>query len=298
MRIVWGLHISQCKLPGGGFQKQGYKLSETASCKNFTPSQARHHYKFLKTRWLGNSRLNVIASSLPTCTNTLHTHLLGSPHHSTCTPGKPSGLSVHHAVPVEVVGGGQGGQQHQQLLPAPHQLAWPEPRPLIPRAQHRGVPPRHPPYSSYLPDDGRSCLHAKQQQPHYISIPQSSSESSSCCLLFQMTRRKSPRCEQTNLFGVKTKNLWPGQMFSTRGLNCSKLNMENGSTVEQRRTELFKNWRETLLLQRSLSVQSLHTLNLWYFKVYSRHNLYIFICLFVCLLVCLLEEQAHSGVDE
>jgi Rap guanine nucleotide exchange factor 2 len=67
--------------------------------------------------------------------------------------GKPSGLSVHHAVPVEVVGGGQGGQQHQQLLPAPHQLAWPEPRPLIPRAQHRGVPPRHPPYSSYLPDD-------------------------------------------------------------------------------------------------------------------------------------------------
>jgi len=69
--------------------------------------------------------------------------------------GKPSGLSVHHAVPVEVVGGGQGqgGQQHQQLLPAPHQLAWPEPRPLIPRAQHRAAPPRHPPYSSYIPDD-------------------------------------------------------------------------------------------------------------------------------------------------
>merc|ERR1719382_133648 len=67
--------------------------------------------------------------------------------------GKPSGLSVHHAVPVEVVGGGQAGQQHQQLLPAPHQLAWPEPRPLIPRAQHRAAPPRHPPYSSYLPDD-------------------------------------------------------------------------------------------------------------------------------------------------
>ena len=71
MRIVRGLHISPCKLPGGGLQKQGYKLSETASCKNFTPSQARRHYKFLKTRWLGNSRLNVIASS---CTNTLHTH--------------------------------------------------------------------------------------------------------------------------------------------------------------------------------------------------------------------------------
>merc|ERR1719382_1238809 len=66
--------------------------------------------------------------------------------------GKPSGLSVHHAVPVEVVGGG-GQVQHQQLLPPGHQLAWPEPRPLIPRAQHRGAPPRHPPYSSYLPDD-------------------------------------------------------------------------------------------------------------------------------------------------
>merc|ERR1719266_3300770 len=64
--------------------------------------------------------------------------------------GKPSGLSVHHAVPVEVVGGA-GQQQHQQH----HQLGWPEPRPLIPRAQHRVVQaPRHPTsYSAYLPDD-------------------------------------------------------------------------------------------------------------------------------------------------
>jgi len=70
--------------------------------------------------------------------------------------GKPSGLSVHHAVPVEVVGGGGGG--HQQLLQQQHQQQlgnhqWAEPRPLIPRAQHRAAPPRHPPYSSYLPDD-------------------------------------------------------------------------------------------------------------------------------------------------
>ena len=74
MRIVRGSHISQCKLLGGVLQKQGYKLSETASCKNFTPAQARPHYKFLKTRWLGNSRLNVIARSLLICTNTMQLH--------------------------------------------------------------------------------------------------------------------------------------------------------------------------------------------------------------------------------
>merc|ERR1719234_912427 len=72
--------------------------------------------------------------------------------------GKPSGLSVHHAVPVEVVGGGgqqqllQQQQQQQQQQLGSNQ--WSEPsRPLIPRAQHRAAPPRHPPYSSYLPDD-------------------------------------------------------------------------------------------------------------------------------------------------
>ena len=199
------MHISQCKLLGGVLQKQGYKLSETASCKNFTPAQARHqHYKFLKTRWLGNSRSNVIASSLLLYKYFAHTHslLLGWSHHSTCTPGKPSGLSVHHAVPVEVVG---GGQQHQQLHPGPHQLAWPEPRPLIPRAQHRGAPPRHPPYSSYLPDDGRCCLH--ENTLTIFASPLSSEFSSFVCLLFQMTRHKCPRCEQTknNLFGSKPK---------------------------------------------------------------------------------------------
>ena len=188
---------------------------------------------------------------------------------TTCTPGKPSGLSVHHAVPVEVVGGA-GQQQHQQH----HQLGWPEPRPLIPRAQHRVVQaPRHPTsYSAYLPDDGRSPCPCSAWQTTPPSFLNHSSTTLSFSLLFQMMRLKSPLCKRTNLLGWKPK----------------PCDMSNQVPDRDNRTQ--EELKRSSLLQKVFAYKA-STLSICDIIIILKKTQYVYLFgFFVCLLICLLRK--------
>ena len=194
---------------------------------------------------------------------------------TTCTPGKPSGLSVHHAVPVEVVGGA-GQQQHQQH----HQLGWPEPRPLIPRAQHRVVQaPRHPTsYSAYLPDDGRSPCPCSAWQTTPPSFLNHSSTTLSFSLLFQMMRLKSPLCKRTNLLGWKPK----------------PCDMSNQVPDRDNRTQ--EELKRSSLLQKVFAYKA-STLSICDIIKYTQEDTICLPVWFVCLFVNLLVEEVQR-VDE
>ena len=194
---------------------------------------------------------------------------------TTCTPGKPSGLSVHHAVPVEVVGGA-GQQQHQQH----HQLGWPEPRPLIPRAQHRVVQaPRHPTsYSAYLPDDGRSPCPCSAWQTTPPSFLNHSSTTLSSSLLFQMMRLKSPLCKRTNLLGWKP----------------TPCDMSNQVPDRDNRTQEELN--RSALLQKVFAYKA-STLSICDIIKYTQEDTICLPVWFVCLFVNLLVEEVQR-VDE